>query len=118
MTDYEAMGRRIRRKRQEKGLTQGQFAAKVGLSPSFYGHIERGSRVPSLDTLIIIANELGVGLDTLLRDSLKIQVPNDRGHGLNRSDAMILRSYFAEQLNVLAHWSDTEDEPSGKDAQD
>ena len=72
MFDGEAMGRRIRRKRQEQGLTQAQFAKKIGVSTSFYGHIERGSRTPSIDTLVIIANALNVGLDALLRDSLKV----------------------------------------------
>ena len=67
MFDGEAMGRRIRRKRQEQGLTQAQFAKKIGVSTSFYGHIERGSRTPSIDTLVIIANALNVGLDALLR---------------------------------------------------
>ena len=32
--DYVAMGRRIRRKRQEMGLTQGEFASRLNISVS------------------------------------------------------------------------------------
>ncbi|MBQ9197976.1 MAG: helix-turn-helix transcriptional regulator [Clostridia bacterium] len=69
--DAEAMGARITRKRQETGMLQKEFAKSVDLSVSFYGHIERGTRVPSLPTLVLIANKLHVGIDVLLRDSLE-----------------------------------------------
>ena len=104
MIDYEAMGRRIRRKRQEKSLTQHEFAAKINLSPSFYGHIERGSRVPSLDTLVLIANELGVGLDALLFDSLKYAANFNYRSSMSRNDLRILRAFLAEQEDALSCW--------------
>ena len=68
--DGKAMGARIRRKRQEFGLSQKEMADSLGLSLSFYGHIERGMRVPSLPTLVTIANRLGTGIDALMKDSL------------------------------------------------
>ena len=109
MLDTEAMGRRIRRKRQEKGFSQYEFANRVGLSPSFYGHIERGTRTPSLDTLVIIANELGVGLDTLLRDSLRAPMRVDANGGMTRRDIGLLRTYLNEQQRALDTWLDPED---------
>ena len=36
------------------------------------GHIERGTRKASLETMVSIANALGVSADTLLQDSLDI----------------------------------------------
>ena len=69
--DEKALGARITRLRQEKGLLQKQMAKELNLSVSFYGHIERGGRTPSLPTLVHIANYLGVGADSLLRDSLE-----------------------------------------------
>ena len=91
MFDGEAMGRRIRRKRQEQGLTQAQFAKKIGVSTSFYGHIERGSRTPSIDTLVIIANALNVGLDALLRDDTPKPVDDAQSaRQLNARRRMIL----------------------------
>ena len=106
MMDYEAMGRRIRRKRQEKGLTQQQFSAKLNLSTSFYGHIERGTRAPSIDTLVLIANELHTGLDVLLRDSLTTPFQNDRNSIFTPQNIRILRTYLDEQQSALDHWID------------
>ena len=70
--DYESLGMRIRRARKAAGMTQADLAEKLGISTSFLGHIERGTRKASLDTLVKMANELGVSLDSLdsqLRDS-------------------------------------------------
>lgn len=109
--DYEAMGRRIRRKRQEKGLTQVKMAKRVNLSPSYYGHIERGTRVPSLETLVLIANELFVGTDLILRDSLKVTVKVEKNPLFSNRDLHMLRAYLAAQQDALDHWldDDTED---------
>ena len=65
--DYLRLGQRIRRQRKLLGMTQKEVAEKVGISLPFYGHIERGSRKASLETVINIANALGVSADTLFR---------------------------------------------------
>lgn len=70
--DAEALGARIARRRQEIGITQKEMAVSVGLSVSFYGLIERGRRVPSVPTLVLIANRFQMGADALLRDSLDV----------------------------------------------
>lgn len=64
--DYVAMGGRIRQLRKEHNITQAQLAARLEISPAFMGHIERGTRVPSLETLARIAGELGVSLDRVV----------------------------------------------------
>ncbi|MGI6184359.1 MAG: helix-turn-helix domain-containing protein [Candidatus Fimadaptatus sp.] len=68
--DYEGLGMRVRRARKLAGLTQSELAEKLGISTSFLGHIERGSRKASMDTIVKISNELTVSLDSLLADSL------------------------------------------------
>ena len=45
-------------------------AVKIGISISFIGHIERGSRTTSLATLVAICNTLEVSPEHLLCDSL------------------------------------------------
>ena len=65
--DYESLGMRIRRARKAAGMTQADLAEKLGISTSFLGHIERGTRKASLDTLVKMANELGVSLDSWRR---------------------------------------------------
>ncbi len=64
--DYELLGKRIRRQRQNLGWTQEQLAEKINVCTSYVGHIERGSRKASIDTLVDIANVTGVTADYLL----------------------------------------------------
>lgn len=61
--DYIAMGKRIRRQRRWMDLSQEQLAEIVDVSTSFIGHIERGTRVPSLDTAWRICKVLDVSMD-------------------------------------------------------
>lgn len=65
--DYKAMGRRIRAKRLEMGLTQEQLAEKVDISTSHVGEIERGTSICSLAVLVALANVLELNLDTLVK---------------------------------------------------
>lgn len=65
-----SIGRRIRKYREAKGWRQEDFAEKVGLSVTYTGMIERGEKVPKLETFITIANALGVSADLLLADVL------------------------------------------------
>ena len=65
-----SIGKRIRKYREEKGWRQEDFAEKVGLSVTYTGMIERGEKVPKLETFITIANALEVSADLLLADVL------------------------------------------------
>ena len=64
--DYGKMGMRIRQVRKAKGWSQNELAEKCGISMSFLGHIERGSRIMSMETFVGICEALGVGADELL----------------------------------------------------
>lgn len=64
--DYVAMGRRIRGYRKQRGITQAALADSVGISTSFIGHIERGTRITSLETLVRLSKELEASLDQLV----------------------------------------------------
>ena len=66
--DYIILGQRIRRHRLQKKLTQEQLAEQVGVSPAFLGHVERGSRIPSLETLMKLCRALAVTPNALLGD--------------------------------------------------
>ena len=61
--DYIDLGRRVRKQRVSLDWTQEQLAEKVGVSTSFVGHVERGSRKASLETRVALANALHVGVD-------------------------------------------------------
>ena len=68
-----AIGKRIRKYRESKGWRQEEFAEKIGLSVTYTGMIERGEKIPKLETFINIANVLEVSADLLLADVLKAQ---------------------------------------------
>ena len=65
-----SIGKRIRKYRKAKGWRQEDFAEKIGLSVTYTGMIERGEKVPKLETFITIANVLEVSADLLLADVL------------------------------------------------
>ena len=67
--DYVAMGNRIRQLRKERNISQGELAAALSISLAYMGHIERGTRIPSLDTLARVAVCLGVSLDSIVLGS-------------------------------------------------
>lgn len=60
-------GARIKQLRQEKGLTQKQFAQKCGLHKNYIGMIERGERNPSLINIEVIAKGLEVDISKLMK---------------------------------------------------
>lgn len=70
--NYVFMGQKIRALRKQHSWKQDELAFRAGISVSFLGHIERGSRKASIETLISLANVLGVGCDYLLSDELNV----------------------------------------------
>ena len=66
--DGMAVGRRIKAVREQKKITQETLASLVDISPTHMSVIERGAKVPRLDTFVAIANSLGVSADALLLD--------------------------------------------------
>ncbi|HAM34608.1 MAG TPA: XRE family transcriptional regulator [Elusimicrobia bacterium] len=61
------LGNSIRPRRLKLGLTQEEMSARVGIHYTFLGHIERGNRLPSLETLARIAEVLKVPMHSLCR---------------------------------------------------
>lgn len=70
--DYEALGKRLRQERHKMHLTQEKLAERIEVSDAYIGQIERGERSLSLETLVKLANQLGVTVDYLLHDSIEI----------------------------------------------
>ena len=67
---YKDFGRRVKQQRKLAQLTQEKLAEKAGISFAFVGHIERGTRKCSVDTLIKLCNALKISPNILLQDSL------------------------------------------------
>ncbi len=75
MLNEDKLGKRIQSARKSKHLTGEQFAERVNISLGFLREIERGVKKPSLETLVLMANELGVSMDELLCDSIDAAQP-------------------------------------------
>ena len=54
-------------RRQEKGLTQEQFAKNCGLHKNYIGMIERGERNPSLKNIEIVANTFNISISEMMK---------------------------------------------------
>ena len=52
------LGQRIREQRKEKGWTIEQFAERVDLSANYVGDLERGVKIPKLETFIRIRDSV------------------------------------------------------------
>lgn len=66
--DAKAVGQRIKAAREKKNMTQEDLAARIDISPTHVSVIERGTKIPRVDTFVSIANVLGVSADELLVD--------------------------------------------------
>lgn len=68
--DYAKLGARVRKQRILNQLTQGELARRVGVSTSFIGHIERGEKKASIETVVALCNAMEITPTVLLQDSL------------------------------------------------
>ena len=67
---YESIGKNIRKYRLEKKLRQEDLAELSGLRTNYIGMVERGEKIPALETFITILNVLEVSADVILADVL------------------------------------------------
>src|SRR4051794_3136420 len=64
--DIVTLGRRLRHRRRERGLTLESLAGRVGCAPSHLSLIENGRREPRLTLLNALADALGTPVAALL----------------------------------------------------
>jgi len=85
MDIYKALGKRIKNKRNQLGLSQAKLSELCNRAPSFIGVIERCEKRPSIETLVRIANALNVNMDYLLGDSVEL----DNSYTINKAHALL-----------------------------
>ena len=94
--NYELLGNQIRKHRKLKNYTLEQLAERLEVSTTFIGQIERAKGIPSLETLVKIANVLEISTDSLLFGELSAKAGD---------------AYFANQvLELTADFSAKEKE--------
>lgn len=86
--DWSSIGRNLRQYRQESGLRQEDLARAAGLSVNYIGMVERGEKIPSLETFVALLNLLHVSADMVLTDVV------DTGY-------TVKQSMLAEQVGRL-----------------
>lgn len=69
--NYQVIGQRIRNYRQQRNLSQISVAEKIDKSATYISYLESGTKHPSLETLVALANLLGVTADMLLGENLE-----------------------------------------------
>ena len=68
--DKLTLGKKLRQARQEKGYTQQVLAEKAGIGNVYLGEIERGLKMPSLNSFVRIIESLDLSADSILREEL------------------------------------------------
>lgn len=68
--DLQSIGENIRSYRKKRKWRQEDLAEKVDLSVNYISLLERGEKIPALDTFIDIVNVLRVTSDMVLTDVL------------------------------------------------
>ena len=103
--DYVDMGKRVRKQRQLIGRTQQELAERIGVSTSFVGHVERGTRKASLETLVALSNALGVGVDYLLAGSLQSSPDEENPSGaMDPNRRLVIREILTTLQEHLSDW--------------
>lgn len=90
--DLRNIGANLRNARKQKGLRQEDIAERAQLSVNYVGAVERGERIPSLETFIVLLNAVGTSADIILGYTLdsgyevKTSTINDKLKNLSNVD--------------------------------
>jgi len=75
------IGLRLRSAREAAGISVRELARRIQVSPSLISQVELDQSMPSVGTLFLIANELGLVVDDLFRDNGMRVSALDQGGG-------------------------------------
>lgn len=110
--NYGDIGKRVRRERENKNITQEQLAEMVDCSTAHISHIETGNTIPSLKLIIDIINKLNISSDLILCDYLdqadyvyKNEI-NDLFEDCTETEIRFLVDLAKENLKVFRKYSE------------
>lgn len=63
----ERLGENLLEARRQAGCSQAELARRSCLHPTYVSYIERGMRLPRIDTVMRLAGALDVGVEVLVR---------------------------------------------------
>jgi transcriptional regulator with XRE-family HTH domain len=104
--DYAELGKRIRAERRKQDLTQEKLAEMADISDSFMGHIERGGRTLSIETLAKLANALNLSIEYIVCGEFNYQpdmLPTEIIEALNRMSESQRKAFLNIMKTLAAH---------------
>jgi len=104
--DYKELGKRIRAERRKQDLTQEKLAEMAEISNSFMGHIERGGRTLSIETLIKLANALNLNIEYIICGEFNYQpdmLPSEVHDALSKMSGSQRRVFLNIMKTLAAH---------------
>lgn len=84
--------------RQSHDLTQKQLCESLSLGRSTYSYFETGSRIPDVETLLLIAQYYNVTLDELVTGSVSSHVSSDTD--ADHTDVLLLHHLKSKNIPV------------------
>lgn len=63
-----AFAENVRRLREKKGLTQQELASQIDIAQSMIAQYEKGLKIPTIITGVLLAKRLGTTCEELVRD--------------------------------------------------
>lgn|SRR5574344_35393 len=84
-------GDRIKSARERLGLTQEQLGDLLGISKVSICGYEQGTRTPSLNIFLDLAQTLKVNIEYLLGDDIKVAEDKDLGVKIRKEDLQLLK---------------------------
>lgn len=93
------IGSRIRYFRLMKELSQEKLALEAGINPAFLGHLERGLKSPTVDTLSKISSALNISLSELV----KTEEENIENNAALDKINLSIKNLSPEEANRVAH---------------
>lgn len=97
----ERFGENLRRLRRGASISQEELGLRCSLHRTEIGLLERGARVPRIDTLIKIASGLGVRIDCKLLDGISWTPATTEAGGFKIKSRIELHKELMEQDAAL-----------------
>lgn len=98
--DCKSLGKKLKTYRAKRGWSLKDCSERMGISTRYLADIERGDKVPKLETFIQMINVLSASADDVLQDSLVVGYEaksNDIIRRLDTLDAVRRK----QALNIL-----------------
>ena len=93
------VGKRIKQRREQLGLTQEQFAEKLGVATNYISTIERGASFPRYEKLVAIINALETSADAIFCDVVTHSLEKDCA--LNRTVFLFSTNFSTFRLSLM-----------------